>query len=73
MKQPKVSVIIPAYNAEEYIERAMKSVLGQTHEELELIVVDDGSTDGTQDIAAPIPSACRTPVPPWRATAAWRR
>ena len=54
MKQPKVSVIIPAYNAEEYIERAMKSVLGQTHEELELIVVDDGSTDGTQDIAARI-------------------
>ena len=54
MKAAKVSVIIPAYNAEEYIERAMQSVLTQTHDELELIVVDDGSTDATAEIAARI-------------------
>ena len=40
--EAKVSVIIPAYNAEKDIEHAVNSVLGQTDSDLELIVVDDG-------------------------------
>ena len=44
---PVVSVIMPAYNAEKYIEEAIKSVLNQTFSELELLVLDDCSTDGT--------------------------
>jgi len=45
-----VSVIIPAFNAQATIERAVKTVVNQTHPPLEVIVVDDASTDGTRDV-----------------------
>src|SRR5674476_342348 len=47
---PKVSVIMPAYNAEPYIRQAIDSVLASTLQDLELLVVNDGSTDKTEDI-----------------------
>ena len=48
---PAVSVVIPAYNAEGTLRRMLDSVLGQTRKQLQVILVDDGSTDGTLRIA----------------------
>jgi glycosyltransferase involved in cell wall biosynthesis len=48
---PAVSVIMPAFNAESYLHAAVESVLRQTFADLELIIVDDGSTDGTVAVA----------------------
>ena len=46
-----VSVIIPVYNYDRYLGEAIESVLGQTHPHLEVIVVDDGSTDRSSEVA----------------------
>ena len=48
----KLSVIMPAYNAAKYIERSMDSVLSQSHRELELIIVNDGSSDDTAQVVS---------------------
>jgi glycosyltransferase involved in cell wall biosynthesis len=50
-KAPKVSVIIPFYNVEDYIEDCLKSVLTQTLKDIEVILINDASTDGTRSIA----------------------
>ncbi len=46
----KVSIIIPAYNHERYIGHTIESALEQTHENLEIIIINDGSTDRTEDV-----------------------
>ncbi len=48
--KPTVAVIMPAYNSAHYISEAIKSVIGQTMPDFELVVVDDGSTDHTADV-----------------------
>lgn len=51
---PKVSVIVPAYNVEGYIEDTINSILVQTLSDIEVVVIDDGSTDGTFSILSRI-------------------
>ena len=46
MNKPLISVIVPVYKVEAYLPRCVDSILGQTHENFELILVDDGSPDG---------------------------
>ncbi|MDO6391764.1 glycosyltransferase family A protein [Pontibacter sp. BT731] len=55
MHIPLISVIIPCYNHSHYLPEAVESVLGQQHPAVEVIVVDDGSTDRTREVAARYP------------------
>ena len=44
-KRPKVSIIVPIYNVEKYLYRCMDSLINQTLEDIEIIAINDGSTD----------------------------
>jgi glycosyltransferase involved in cell wall biosynthesis len=54
---PKVSVIVPTYNRADRLERALNSIVSQTYQDFELIVVDDGSTDKTSKVMESFPKA----------------
>ena len=59
MTEALVSAVIPAYNYGHFVTEAVKSALNQTYPNVEVIVVDDGSTDGTADILKPFDSRIR--------------
>lgn len=50
MKTEKVSIVTPCYNGEKYLERFLKSILNQSYGNIELIFINDGSTDQTEEI-----------------------
>lgn len=50
--KPSVSIIVPAFNCERYIEQCIKSLQNQTFEDIEIIIINDGSTDSTPKLAA---------------------
>lgn len=47
---PKISVVMPAYNAEKYIGKSIDSILNQTYGDFEFIIINDGSKDSTKEI-----------------------
>src|SRR5262245_1076820 len=55
----RVSIVIPAYNQAAYLGEAIGSALAQTHQDVEVIVVDDGSTDATPEVCARFASDAR--------------
>lgn len=50
MKEPLVSIVVPVYNTARYVEECIQSILSQTYKNVELVLVNDGSTDGSGDI-----------------------
>ena len=48
---PLVSITIPAYNQAHFLEETVESALGQTYQNIEIIIMDDGSTDNTPEVA----------------------
>ena len=59
---PKVSVIVPTYNRANRLEGTLRSIVSQTYQDFELIVVDDGSTDNTSKVIESFPSAQYLPM-----------
>lgn len=57
--EPLISVLIPVYQAEEYLARCVDSALAQTYPNVEVVLVDDGSTDNSPKAAARLPQRCR--------------
>lgn len=60
---PSVSVIVPAYNAESTLATAVKSLLAQGHDDLQVVVVDDGSVDGTPAVLERFPMVTSDRIP----------
>ena len=50
MSSPLISVIVPVYNKKKYLRRCLECLLGQDYKNLEIILVDDGSTDGSSEV-----------------------
>ena len=48
--QPLISIVVPVYNVKQFLTKCLNSIIGQTYSNLEIIVVDDGSTDGSATI-----------------------
>ena len=60
-KEQTVSVLVPCYNVEGTLGRCLDSIEAQTHDGIEIVAVDDGSTDGTEDILRERSASSRLP------------
>ena len=64
MNDPLISVIIPVYNGERYLAQAVESALAQSWRRMEIVIVDDGSTDGSADVARRFAPSAKYDVQP---------
>jgi glycosyltransferase involved in cell wall biosynthesis len=64
--QPLVSIIIPCYNAERWVVEAIQSCLAQTYQPIEIIVIDDGSTDRSLEVIKSFGNKIRWETSPTR-------
>lgn len=71
-EKPTVSIIVPVYNVEKYLPACIDSILAQTFRDFELILVDDGSPDGSQAILEQYAQKGNTSVL-WMQMIRWRR
>ena len=55
MEKPLISVVVPVYNVEDYLQECLDSLLAQTYPNFEVILVDDASTDGSGSLDSPLP------------------
>ena len=62
MSPNKVSVIIPVYNLGKFLPRCVESVIKQSHDDLEIIMVNDGSTDNSGDVAEQLAASINTAI-----------
>ena len=67
---PKISVIVPVYNTEKYIEKCLDSIVNQTFQDIEIIVINDGSTDHAEEKVLKYPiMSCNFPDKPLKSSA----
>ena len=59
MQQPLVSVIVPCYNHQDYIEACIESIIGQSYQNIELIIIDDGSKDSSAEKIKALEKQCK--------------
>ena len=71
MTEPMVSVIVPVYNVEQYLPQCVDSILSQTYQNLEIVLVDDGSTDGSGKICDEFPALSMGTMIPSSPSSSW--
>ena len=62
MYQPLISIIVPIYKVEEYLNQCINSIVNQTYKNLEIILIDDGSTDNTLSLANNFAKNCKMSI-----------